>query len=269
MLVAATSRKEEEGHKTMSQGRFVWYSLNTTDPARSIAFFTGLFPWKINPIDMGGGVVYQQIERDGNGFAGVRPFDSVNGGQSHWIAYIAVDDVDAASAQIAQEGGTIVAPPADIPTIGRYSVATDPQGAYFMTFHPTGMGDMPEATPPTPDGAVSWNELVTNDVNDAVRFYGKIFGWTAKPMPMGDFVYTIMERNKRPECGIFAKPPQVPMSAWTVYFETKDIDWALKKTTETGGQILMPVNEVQGVGRFAVGADPTGAVFGLLQSAPM
>ena len=50
---------------------------------------------------------------------------------SHWMAYVAVDDVDA-KAKLAEElGGKVCVPPTDIPNTGRFCVITDPTGATF------------------------------------------------------------------------------------------------------------------------------------------
>ena len=47
----------------------------------------------------------------------------------HWMSYVAVNDVDAVAARIAELGGAVCVPPTDIPTVGRFSVINDPSGA--------------------------------------------------------------------------------------------------------------------------------------------
>jgi predicted enzyme related to lactoylglutathione lyase len=49
----------------------------------------------------------------------------------YWLIYFAVDDCDKIVAKAQQLGGKTMLPPTDIPNIGRFSVLTDPQGAYF------------------------------------------------------------------------------------------------------------------------------------------
>ena len=46
-----------------------------------------------------------------------------------WGAYVTVDDVEATVAQAEKLGGKICIPPTDIPTVGRFAVIQDPQGA--------------------------------------------------------------------------------------------------------------------------------------------
>ena len=40
-----------------------------------------------------------------------------------------MDDVDGTAAKAAKLGGKIIVPPTDIPTVGRFTVIQDPQGA--------------------------------------------------------------------------------------------------------------------------------------------
>jgi predicted enzyme related to lactoylglutathione lyase len=46
-----------------------------------------------------------------------------------WGAYVTVDDVDATAAKAEKLGGKIIVAPTDIPTVGRFTVIQDPQGA--------------------------------------------------------------------------------------------------------------------------------------------
>ena len=48
----------------------------------------------------------------------------------HWMAYIAVADVDATAAKVAALGGTVPVPPSDA-SFGRFAVCNDPHGAVF------------------------------------------------------------------------------------------------------------------------------------------
>jgi predicted enzyme related to lactoylglutathione lyase len=57
------------------------------------------------------------------------------GEPSRWHVYFAVADADAAAANIAELGGTVLAGPFDTP-VGRMAVAADPQGAAFSIVQP-------------------------------------------------------------------------------------------------------------------------------------
>jgi len=57
---------------------------------------------------------------------------------SHWMAYVAVDDVDAKARQVWELGGKVCVPPTDIPKVGRFCVVNDPTGATLALITLTG-----------------------------------------------------------------------------------------------------------------------------------
>ena len=46
-----------------------------------------------------------------------------------WVPYVTVADVDALVKKVVSLGGKVHMPPTDIPTVGRFAVIQDPQGA--------------------------------------------------------------------------------------------------------------------------------------------
>jgi predicted enzyme related to lactoylglutathione lyase len=53
------------------------------------------------------------------------------GAPSHWMVYFAVADCDATVTNARHLGAKVLAPPMDIPDVGRFAVLQDPQGAVF------------------------------------------------------------------------------------------------------------------------------------------
>jgi predicted enzyme related to lactoylglutathione lyase len=53
-------------------------------------------------------------------------------------------------------------------------------------------------------------------------------------------------------------------TAWTPYFAVADCDATVEKTKSLGGQVFMGPHEIPNVGRFAVCADPQGAMFNVI-----
>jgi predicted enzyme related to lactoylglutathione lyase len=71
----------------------------------------------------------------------------------------------------------------------------------------------------------------------------------------------------RAVAGIGSVPPGAQMpSVWTTYIAVDDLDATATRVTEHGGTIMMGPMDVMDQGRFAVAADPTGAVFGMWQA---
>jgi predicted enzyme related to lactoylglutathione lyase len=52
----------------------------------------------------------------------------------HWLAYVAVSDVEATTKKIATLGGKVLIPAMEIPKVGRFSVVQDSSGAVFSPF---------------------------------------------------------------------------------------------------------------------------------------
>jgi predicted enzyme related to lactoylglutathione lyase len=55
----------------------------------------------------------------------------------HWMLYFSVIDCDSSAARVKELGGEVCVPPTEIPPAGRFSVLSDPQGAYFSIIRPT------------------------------------------------------------------------------------------------------------------------------------
>ncbi len=69
-----------------------------------------------------------------------------DGVPSHWLVYFLVDDVDATAAQVVELGGKAANGPFDVPGMGRFMVAQDPQGAVFAVVRYNGPADEPPGT---------------------------------------------------------------------------------------------------------------------------
>jgi predicted enzyme related to lactoylglutathione lyase len=120
-----------------ANGSFCWNELSTTDDAAAIKFYTELLGWEIKGSEAvacegseAPPMVYNEIIVAGQHVGGIFKMGPEFGEiPSHWMAYVAVEDVDAKAAQVAELGGTIRVPPMDIPNTGRFCVVNDPTGA--------------------------------------------------------------------------------------------------------------------------------------------
>ena len=146
-------------------------------------------------------------------------------------------------------------------------VAQDPTGAMFSVWEPKdhiGAGVFGEP------GALAWNELYTQDVGTAAKFYGDLFGWSANAATAGDGGdYTVFQLNGKPAAGMMRIRPEwgaVPPN-WSIYFAVGDLDGSLDKIKALGGKQINPAMEVPDVGRFSFVQDPQGAYFSIMQMA--
>jgi predicted enzyme related to lactoylglutathione lyase len=113
------------------------------------------------------------------------------------------------------------------------------------------------------NGMFCWRELMTDDVDRARAFHGELFGWGWKADSMGAAgTYWLISKDGQYIGGIMAKPPGAPMpSAWSSYVLVDDVDAATKRCAAAGGTVYRAPDDVPDIGRFAVLADPWGAVF--------
>lgn len=254
---------------TPRAGRFVWYELATPDRQASQEFYSELFGWQWHEEDMGELGPYP-MARTGEAWHGglVTPQE---GQPPSWSAYVSVPDVDRACAQAPPLGGQVLVPGQDIPGVGRMAVLADPSGAVISVF--TGANPPPPELPdPVPVGFFCWNELLTTDPGACERFYTGLCGYAVEASEMADLGrYWVFRRGEHMECGMMALPPQAAEggapSHWLPYIATADVASTAARVAELGGRVYCAPTDIPRMGRFAVCADPHGAVFAVFQNA--
>jgi predicted enzyme related to lactoylglutathione lyase len=252
-----------------ANGRFVWYELMTTDLAAAREFYGRVVGWQSIDAQMPG-MQYWMFTADGKHVAGLMdlPEDARKmGTPPTWIGYVDVPDVDATTAKVTANGGNIYVPPTDIPNVGRFSVAADPQGAVIALFKPA---NPEQDQPPQQDakGGVGWHELYAADLASVFDFYAKVFGWEKKDaMDMGEMgTYQIFGTADTTLGGMMNKPPMVPVANWHYYLNVGNIDEAAERVKSGKGQVVHGPQEVPGGGFILMGIDPQGGLFALLGS---
>jgi predicted enzyme related to lactoylglutathione lyase len=248
-------------------GVFFWRDLMTTDQDAALKFYGDLFGWKLNrKFEMDGDEAYYILENNGERFGGMTKLSPEAGSHPYWVSYIRTPDVDATAARAKEIGGSIMFGPEDIPEVGRFAIIADQAGAGFSAM----TDKMPEPVADGDDvkaGGVTWNELLTSDVEGSLKFYADLFGYGIEKQEMSGMSYSMLSVDRAgtptPIAGVFAKPEQMKVSAWMIYFKVDDIDAARKKIEELGGKNIGPVMEVPEVGRMSTAMDSTGGYFSI------
>lgn len=252
-------------------GRFVWYELMTTDTKAAKAFYGKVAGYGTQDMPE---MHYTLFTIDGSrGARGLMelPEDLRKMGvPPHWMGYVGVDDVDASTEKAKSLGATIQVSPQDIPTVGRFSVFSDPVGgavlALFKPLPPPG-GD-PGPVAPGTAGGTGWHELYAADGAKAFDFYSALFGWkkvdTMDMGPMGLYHIFGVPGADMPMGGMMTKPAEVPVPYWQYYIQVGPIEAATQRVKDAGGQVLMGPMEVPGGDWIIQGMDPQGAVFALV-----
>lgn len=113
-------------------GAFCWNELQTRDLGAAKEFYTTVFGWEPNDMDMGEMGTYTEWKLNGNSVAGMMKMPDMVPAEvpSYWLVYFGVDDTDATVSKATGLGAAALVPPTDIPP-GRFSVLMEPNGATF------------------------------------------------------------------------------------------------------------------------------------------
>ena len=131
-VVALWEGRRHRGAELIEEpNTLAWNELATGDVAKAGPFYAGLLGWELEPQQYGplAYTLFRQGERANGGMMAIQPeWGPV---PPHWLAYFAVKDCDATASRAQQLGATLLMPPTDIPTVGRFATIRDPQGAAF------------------------------------------------------------------------------------------------------------------------------------------
>ena len=113
-------------------GLISWNEIGSHDPAGTTSFYTSLFGWTIQEVEMPDGGVYTMYCAETSAgprpVAGMYPMPDGLEAPTHWIGYVTVEKLEDAVKKTEELGGKICKEIMDIP-MGRFAIVMDPQGA--------------------------------------------------------------------------------------------------------------------------------------------
>lgn len=243
-------------------GRFCWYELMVPDMEAAKEFYGRVAGWTTSVWEGAAGpyTMWMNGETPVGGMMTLTEEQRAQGTPPCWLLYLSTPDVDATVAKIKELGGAVIHEMA-VPEVGRFAVASDPQGGVFAVLEPEGDAPGHDGAPEV--GEFSWHELATSDWEAAWPFYAEVFGWQeSSRMDMGEGnFYQMFHRGAHPVGGMFNKPPEAPVVAWLMYFRVPDVNAAAETVKELGGKMLHEPVEVPGGDLVAHCMDPQGAAF--------
>jgi uncharacterized protein len=255
-----------------------WVDTWQPDAEAAAAFYTGVFGWECEdtmPADVPG--QHFMCRLHGRDVAAIASRPQSAPPDPAWNTYVWVDDAAEAASRARAAGGTVLVEPFESLDGGRIAIVGDPAGAAIGVWQPGAHRGAQLVNEP---GAWSMSALSTRDTEACKRFYGAVFGWETETFDLGD---AQMAMWKLP--GYVGGEPQQPVARdviatmvpadgggaeaparWNVDFWIGDVDGAVGKASELGGQVISPPYDVPNVGmRQAVIADPQGATLSLTQ----
>jgi predicted enzyme related to lactoylglutathione lyase len=113
-------------------------------------------------------------------------------------------------------------------------------------------------------------EIHSNDPERDLAFYQQTLGWTAQKWEGGSMEYWLIttgpEGSPGINGGLMRSPDGQPRTVNTAMVE--NVDAAAAKVTGAGGQIVVPRMPIPGMGWLVYCTDPTGNIFGMMESDP-
>jgi hypothetical protein len=281
-------------------GRIVWHDLVTPDLAADERFYAGLFGWTFRDVQRGRRA-YAVAFADGVAVAGLleRPLPRDGGREPHWLGFISSDDVDASVRSALSHSAQSLSGAHDYAQRGRQVVLKDPQGVAFGILSSTS-GDPPDTL--AEPGQWIWGALFTHDPENETAFYQDVFGYdvydlndvTDEAEPADAQAATAP--NAQPQAGrtdsssavagastdaaehielasggyaratVNSLPAQAAQrpSRWLHFVRVESVWSAAAKAQTLGARVVLPPRDDRQGGRIAVLADPSGALFGVM-----
>jgi predicted enzyme related to lactoylglutathione lyase len=115
-------------------------------------------------------------------------------------------------------------------------------------------------------GTFVWHEQVSNDPQRAQDFYKQLFGWEIDVWKPGEVDYGMISSGGSMHGGFGTAQEGVPPH-WFGHVRVDSADTTADKAKAAGGKVLYGPEDIPDIGRFAVIADPKGAVFSAFQPA--
>jgi predicted enzyme related to lactoylglutathione lyase len=116
-------------------------------------------------------------------------------------------------------------------------------------------------------GTPCWVDLSCADIDASARFYEDLLGWEAGEMPnsaeMGGYRRATFAGEDVAGLMPAMQPDQPQM--WNTYVSVEDAGATAEKVSAAGGSVIAPPMDVMDLGKMAIFADATGAVFGVWQ----
>jgi uncharacterized protein len=118
-------------------GSFQWNECETREVETAAEFYTAVFGYSVDEMDMGQEEPYRLFMLGENRVAGLFKLTPEMGDDvpPNWMTVFAVADCDAAAAKATELGGEVLFGPQDIP-VGRFAVLRDSVGAVFQVVAP-------------------------------------------------------------------------------------------------------------------------------------
>jgi predicted enzyme related to lactoylglutathione lyase len=239
-------------------GKFIWHDLFTDKLEDSVDFYQGMFGWEFRKFGPGKRAYYY-ITSNGLGVGGLSQQDTNDGAENQWVSYISVDNVDAASSYVEQNGGKVLVSPRIFHQIGDVAIFADPEGAPFGVIN-----SLSEVFPHV--GNWIWSDLFALNPKAQTEFYKGLADYNvvnnSASAITGDY---FLHSNNVARGGVVLLPAEDIIPNWLPYVRITDINDSIVKVTQLGGQVLLQPSMWIHSSKLAIISDPGGAALGIIE----
>jgi predicted enzyme related to lactoylglutathione lyase len=255
---------------TRLPGKFVWVDLVTPDVDRAEAFYGKLFGWTFRKIGNGDSAYTLA-------FLGEEPMGGVvqliakpgERKQARWIGFISVPNVSEAQRLVLSQGGKVLVSARSLPRRGDLAVFADREGTIFGVMS-SSTGDVEDFL--TEMGDWIWAQFLSREGGKAASFYAAIGQSTVleAPKPNGSKRWFLVSQGYARASILEISPNRLDARpGWLGYVRVPDVSSTVALAEKLGGRVLVSPRPGLFDDKVALIADPSGAVFGVLQWDPI
>ena len=256
----------EPGNREQHPGKVVFQELVTPDIAAAERFYGGLLGWTFREVQIGG-LKYAEARLDGRPVAGLVQKDLPKGKDRApaWLTFISVADLDRAVRVALENGAKTIFGPRDLPSRGKETVLSDPQGAVFALLT-SSSGDPSDIL--AGYGEWIWSSLVVPDPDKDAAFYQKLVDYEVFELPSGPSgtEHFLLASGDYARASVNTAPPGGKTGPhWINFVRVASADQMAARAVALGGRVLVPPRPDRHGGKLAVVADTQGAALGLME----
>jgi len=248
-------------------GKIIWHDLLTNDSKASQNFYGELFGWEFESVGSAAGLgsnsAYTLIRHNGRLIGGMIDTVALNNKDdiSQWVVLMSVEDINAATAKFAADGGEVITPPKDLQRRGRMAIVRDAEGALLALLQ-TRDGDPTDREAEI--GDFLWDELWTTDVDGATTFYEAVAGLNTTIRDIDEnqesgASYRLLKAGDKPRVGIMPNPLEGVKPIWVSYIRVDNPAAITERVVGLGGQVIVEARSRPIGGEVAFVAGPSGA----------
>lgn len=248
--------------------RPMYFQLPSAHPEKLAEFYAKSFGWSVGKVE--------GLEDIWALATGPVEYPGLNGiimgkFMAYTVNIIQVQDFEQIIQNVVAKGGKITTPKQHIDGMGDFAWCTDPEDNMFviMLAEPDAQefvlravsGKVPEGISNRP---VHF-EIPATQPEELAQYYVDVFGWTSQKWD-GPLEYIFLMTGSSPATGIDGAimrraDDSVPVNV----IQVLDIEASITTVEDNGAFVLMPAEQIPGVGLFAYALDPDNNQFGLMQ----